>query len=514
MWGLLLGKGEDDLQEVGGADLKITDWTIPLSNNSNLLTAKVVKTLESEETLAEMKYDEICKKRRSIVLRKSWKFYTLVVSLCRDTKRLDYAALHVLECDLLWPYFLTLKAITKPTIDGNRVVASPDAPDGWSKTREKILSQVLSLSGGETAEDDYAVLRKGEYSVEHDGLLRSAIKRLLVDARLATTELLEIAEKVVSILRLSNCVWMGPVKTEERAHQKAVIKYGGDPFKITDFVRLMLVVPDLAAAIACVEIISSKYEARLVRLELDKLKKRKIPGGYRHITVNLLVNGHIAEIQIHIECMFQVLRGMEGVHRHQNNAREFRTDSITGAFDLLIDLNKAAISDLLNVADDAIIEREKRRSQKDNTPAGYLSKLSSNAKIKSVDESIITAKFAKAGLLVMNSQYLDAEIIFNELHALRVRDKRYGGASPEAIQLLKLAEYCQKKQGKADEAKETNDAAKRSSWAAEEEVMNQQWWISLINFDLGRDLAANEVGDSDIDGVICVLTTTHLLLTL
>lgn len=89
---------------------------------------------------------------------------------------------------------------------------------------------------------------------------------------------------------------------------KSERKYAGNPLLITDFCRASLFVPDLATLLALIEIVLSKYAYIVKRIKLSNLKAdhAAIIGGYRDCKINIDIDGHICEIQVHLEALWNI----------------------------------------------------------------------------------------------------------------------------------------------------------------------------------------------------------------
>jgi hypothetical protein len=100
----------------------------------------------------------------------------------------------------------------------------------------------------------------------------------------------------------------GPVKTASAALIKSEKKYAGNPLLVTDFCRVSLFVPDIATLLALIEIVLSKYSSIIKRIKLSSLKSKHLPlvGGYRDCKINVDIDGHICEIQVHLEPMWNI----------------------------------------------------------------------------------------------------------------------------------------------------------------------------------------------------------------
>jgi len=85
---------------------------------------------------------------------------------------------------------------------------------------------------------------------------------------------------------------------------------------VTDFCRASLFVPDIATLLALIEIVLSKYANIVKRIKLSNLKSdhASIIGGYRDCKVNVDIDGHICEIQVHLETLWNIKEESGYVH--------------------------------------------------------------------------------------------------------------------------------------------------------------------------------------------------------
>lgn len=123
----------------------------------------------------------------------------------------------------------------------------------------------------------------------------------------------------------------GPTKTASAALIKSEKKYGGNPLLVTDFCRVSLFVPDIATLLALIEIVLSKYASIVKRIKLSNLKSdhSSIIGGYRDCKINVEIDGHICEIQVHLEALWNIKEESGFAHYRKcvdNNVNESTYD--------------------------------------------------------------------------------------------------------------------------------------------------------------------------------------------
>jgi hypothetical protein len=89
------------------------------------------------------------------------------------------------------------------------------------------------------------------------------------------------------------------LKGVDRAAEKTLSDYGGDASKLKDLVRATIVVDDLKQAARAVDLIEKRFGTlRKYRNMLDE----NVPSvdGYRDINTNVMVNGHVTELQVNV----------------------------------------------------------------------------------------------------------------------------------------------------------------------------------------------------------------------
>jgi len=87
-----------------------------------------------------------------------------------------------------------------------------------------------------------------------------------------------------------------PIKSRERAAAKVAADYRGDWSKIKDLVRGTIVVRDLDQAKAVVGALAQRFG-----VEPKRDFNQPLQSGYRDALFNPIINGYVAEIQVHIE---------------------------------------------------------------------------------------------------------------------------------------------------------------------------------------------------------------------
>jgi hypothetical protein len=98
---------------------------------------------------------------------------------------------------------------------------------------------------------------------------------------------------------------IAPFKGEDRAKEKIVKDYKGNVNQLVDVVRGSITCKTAAQAIQAYEEVQKAFG--IVRV---KNRFKKPAGGYRDMLINVrLGNGHIAEIQIHLEDIINIKEG-------------------------------------------------------------------------------------------------------------------------------------------------------------------------------------------------------------
>ena len=108
---------------------------------------------------------------------------------------------------------------------------------------------------------------------------------------------------------------LGPLKTEARCVEKAKDDYGGNVRRLIDIARASIVV-DTEAQLRAV------FDALLSTGDVVRLKNRFANpsfNGYRDALFNVRVDGHIAEVQVHLT---PFLNDKEEAHKHYKFFRE------------------------------------------------------------------------------------------------------------------------------------------------------------------------------------------------
>jgi hypothetical protein len=91
------------------------------------------------------------------------------------------------------------------------------------------------------------------------------------------------------------------LKGADRAAEKIMADYGGDPSKIKDLIRATTVIDRPEDAEAAIAAARAKFgEPIALRNSLDPKSEASSPDGYRDAKMNFNVDGHIAELQVNV----------------------------------------------------------------------------------------------------------------------------------------------------------------------------------------------------------------------
>ena len=80
---------------------------------------------------------------------------------------------------------------------------------------------------------------------------------------------------------------------------------------------------------------------RRVKVSSLKANHKPLPGGYRDCKINVELNDHICEIQVHLLPMWEVC-GVNGF-RHYRHCLEYNTDTFTDPYDALAGLDRRTL---------------------------------------------------------------------------------------------------------------------------------------------------------------------------
>ena len=251
----------------------------------------------------------------------AWYFYVDVNNLLFESRLYDYE-FKCLQKDPLYPYL-------------NSLVGIADSGDDACTNEDKRIKQQSRANYA-----DQSPIRICHYLVE--------------DAVAAMPKLKEICVDIGTKLSMKTFA-VGPIKKASDALLKCIDKYGGDPLLVTDFCRVAMIVKDIATLLAVMEILLTKYKEQVRRIKLSNLRANHAPlvGGYRDCKVNIDVDGHICEIQIHLEPMWNIKEGKGYAHYKSCKANDVDSTTTYDIKRMLSGLNRKFLSELVMVGADA-----------------------------------------------------------------------------------------------------------------------------------------------------------------
>lgn len=251
----------------------------------------------------------------------AWYFYSDVNNLLFESRLYDYE-FHQLKKDPLYPYL-------------NSLVGIADSGDDGCTNEDKLVKQQ----------------NRKEYA---DTSPIRICHRLAEDAVVAMPKLKEICIDVGTKLSMKTFA-VGPTKKASEALAKCTKKYGGDPLLVTDYCRVAMFAKDIATLLAVMEIMLTKYKDIVRRIKLSHLRENHAPlvGGYRDCKINVDVDGHICEIQLHLEQMWNIKEGKGYAHYKECKANDVDSTTTYDIKKTLSGLNRTFLSELISVGEDA-----------------------------------------------------------------------------------------------------------------------------------------------------------------
>ncbi|KAL3796821.1 hypothetical protein ACHAWO_002059 [Cyclotella atomus] len=326
----------------------------------------------------------------------AWNFYRQLNDLMSDNRVYDYE-FQAIQKDPLYPYLNSLTGIA-------------DSGDDGTSAADKKVKQLMREEFND----------KSPHRICHI---------LAKEAKEIQPELIEVCEDIARKLNMHTMA-VGPVKTASAALIKSEKKYGGNPLLVTDFCRVSLFVPDIATLLALIEIVLSKYAYIVKRIKLSSLKHdyNSIVGGYRDCKINVDIDGHICEIQVHLERLWNIKEESGYTHYRicfDNNVND-------SAFDIsrtLIGLDREFLSDLIKVGETAVKDLPVSDLEYDC-------------------EKEIRDYCALANLYVFYGLPVRAEYTLRQIVKLRTENVLFGPGHAETVMHLKLLKKSLKMQHK------------------------------------------------------------------
>lgn len=230
-------------------------------------------------------------------------------------------------------------------------------------------------------------------------------------------------------------VGLGQIKEANSAIRKADRKYGNDLLKVTDYCRGLIVVRDFSSLLALYELAKTTLGPLVRRIKLSSLKRIQEPiaGGYRDCKINIELNGHICELQVHLWPMWTIC-GIDSF-RHYRHCLEYKTDTFADPHEALEGLDRKALADMIVLAEEEVADHP-------------LSEL------EWYKEKYIIDYYAEVGLFMHGGDYAWAEVTLRHLIKLRTVAKYIGPYHSETMLLQKYLARALNKQGKTREENE------------------------------------------------------------
>eukprot|EP00934_Nitzschia_sp_Nitz4_P008616 Nitzschia sp. Nitz4//scaffold47_size129522//119059//121402//NITZ4_003571-RA/size129522-snap-gene-0.202-mRNA-1//-1//CDS//3329552860//8606//frame0 len=397
-----------ELEQIEGSYLNLANYSNKVIRTKDQKKEKptqsgiyysIQHTHDPADEFEEEALESIAKRRA--VIKDSWDFFRMICSLLRDRRRY-HEVFRKLQLDPTYPYLQSMTGLNDPG----------DA--GFENLDKEVIQKDLA---------------------KYSRMTRTQVAQYLCKQAEATLpSLMEICKALAGSLGLEE-VGVGPIKEITAALKKAERKYEGDLLKITDFCRAMLVVPDLPTLLALLELARDSFGPLIRRVKLSTLKAdhKPKPGGYRDCTINLELNDHICEIQVHIWPMW-VVCGIDGF-RHYRHCLEYNTDSFENAYDALDGLDRKTMAELIVMAEEAVAETPLER-------------------LEWFQEKYILDYFAEIGLFMKHGLHVWAEVTLRQLIRLRTESPDLGPEHHETILLYTNLEQVLTRLGKVSEAKE------------------------------------------------------------
>lgn len=195
----------------------------------------------------------------------------------------------------------------------------------------------------------------------------SICEYLVHDAKNVQPKLVKACKVIAKKMGIKQ-LGVGPVKDVSVAMNKAKKKYKGDVLKVTDFCRAFFIVNDIATLLALIETSFDLFDSSIWRVKLSTLRQghRSLPGGYRDCKINLVIDNHICEIQVHLQPMWEVCK-VQG-YAHYKESILYSTDPTNDPYVLLKGLDERTLALLSEVGKNAVkgssIDQQAEESEK------------------------------------------------------------------------------------------------------------------------------------------------------
>jgi len=363
---------------------------------------QIIAPLPSSHSSVEKKFET--------AVTSAWAFFRFIDGLMFDSRLYDYK-FQQLQDDPLYPYLNSLVGIA----DGGE--------DGYINENKRIMQKP-----------------KKEYMNQSPLRICHSLAR---EAVAALPKLQVICADIGGRLGMQT-IAVGPIKKPTAALLKSERKYDGNPLLVTDYCRVSLFVADIATLLALIEIVLSKYSSVVRRIKLSNLKSThsSLIGGYRDCKINVDIEGHICEIQVHLESLWNLKE--ESGYLHYKRCTE---NSVTlSTFDLgrtLDGLDRSFESDLIKAGEASV------RS----TPIDSL-RYNNEEAIR--DYSCLVSLYLHHGMPVR------AEYTLRKLVKVRAENPNFGPNHAETILFLGLLYRSLKSQHKFKKAAQVRERISRA----------------------------------------------------
>ncbi|CAM9100048.1 unnamed protein product, partial [Laminaria digitata] len=305
----------------------------------------------------------------------------------------------------------------------------------------------------------------------------------LADAERAKLCLDELIKKVVENLEGCEALY-AEVKSRESTVRKANKSYDGDVRRVADMARVTVVceTPDLLVQVYLC--IMGQLQPEDVLRVGNGFDPDWMPGGYRDVKVNPIVNGHLCEIQLQLRAFFSLKDGQHAAYRW---ARELKVTKEIMPYHLFENLSGEVTQEMIRLA------QQNWRGTKDSLPCLYIAagdylhaQEILNKKVLSLGENIVLcaeehseewrqAAIAAASvsgdlgnMLADQGKYAESEALCRR--SLSIREKTLGQEHPHVATSLGNLGVLLQRQGKNDEA----EPLLRRSLAAQEKALGSE----------------------------------------
>ena len=111
-----------------------------------------------------------------------------------------------------------------------------------------------------------------------------------------------------------------PTKGEERIREKTLTDYGGDCRRIVDAARGSIICETLAELAAVIQaLLTNELGVSIVVRVKDRLSE-PASGGYRDVMLNVEIEGHVCELQLHLAKLIAIKSKAHRVYQMQRSA--------------------------------------------------------------------------------------------------------------------------------------------------------------------------------------------------